>query len=1190
MGPGASPQTLSSIRNEFGSTGRLAPWTLITNRASQPWGERFWHGLLAALLVIICPADAFPAKLTIQSKSIVSQRSAMTEVTAGSLLPPATATRSTTRELAYLDMPTVSATTLVFSCEGDLWSVPIDGGIAHRITRHPGEEGPAHISPDGNTIAFTAQYHGNLEAYTMPVEGGVPTRLTDHPEDDLVTGWRPDGSAVIVSSPRGSPNNIHRLWEAPIQGGPATLLPVGEAQLIAYSPDGRRAVFNRALRNPRVWKRYRGGLPIGLWWADLTTGRFRRLTDSSFRGSEAYPVWLGDRIYFASDRDGIMNVWSVKEDGSDLHQHTHHEGFEVRSLCGRGRRVVYACGADLFALDVKTDTTSRIPIRVFSERPDTMRRYVDPCSFLEDPCVSVDGRRVTFPIRGDLFLAAPDLKDSRVINLTETPGVRERIPAISPDGKRVACVSDASGEERITLLSTDGSGSSTDVTTALRKRYSRLVWSPDAQRLAFSDQTMTLNVVDVKTRSIRTIDRTTSGEIDDYSWSPDSAWLAYAKPEENGMSTIFINEVAAGRSHRVTEGDASCHSPAWDPGGKYLYFLSDRTLSPYYDSMEFGAFFSATCRPYLLLLSENTRSPFQPTDVDNEDSSTEKRTPSGVQNSGKKGEAREDKGATHNTKTPSSPAPASVSPAKPTSAPITPSKTTTSQIEITLRDIDRRIVELPVAQGNYNDLAAGNGKIYFTADQKTLMVFDLTSRETRTLEDNITSFVLPIGGKKLVFRRGSDVQVVDLADEKNRKSVAVARIPVRVVPPLEWAQIFREAWRLQREFYWAPNMAGIDWDDVYRRYVRLLPRIATRSALNDLIGQMFGELATSHTYVSGGDIPGVASVSMGLLGADLAQDRKSGLWKIVRVLRGYEWLEADRSPLAVSSARVKDGQYIRALNRRPITAAESLNLRLEALTDVPVLLSVSETPTSTAREVVVKPLSSEQQLRYHDWVRSNRERVGRETGGRCGYVHIPDMYSEGYSEFARGFYPAIRKRALIVDARYNRGGNVSQLIIQKLQRVLYGLTIERLGHIRTFPNEVLNGHLIWLTNGHAGSDGDIGPASFQKLKLGPVLGTRTWGGTIGIRGSPFLFVDGGSSTQPYSASWMLEHGWQIENRGVQPDIPVDNEPSDQAAGRDTQLIRAIEYIKESLKKDPRDLPVPPPWPDKSLDHFRKQER
>lgn len=1086
----------------------------------------------------------------------------------------------------YLRFPALSADRVVFTCEGDLWWAPRSGGLAHRLTRAPGNETQAAVSPDGSLVAYTGTQHGNAEVYVIGRDGGEPLRLTFDPSADQCVGWTPDGR-VLLRSRRDEANYDWGVYAVRPQGGRPERVRVGRAALLAMAPDGDTVAFNRNAQEFRTWKRYLGGTAEDVWIGSLRSGQFRKLTQ--YPGNDMYPAFWGERVVFASDRDGTLELWSVRQDGSDLKQHTRHGDFDARMPSVLGGTAAYSQGGDIWTVDLATSTAQRLPITVPTDLPHAAPKVANPKDHLASYALSPDAHRLAVGARGEL--ASVPLKEGRTIGLTrDNSAAHEREPAWSPDGKTVAFVSDMGGEDAIWTAPADGSSAPKRLTAPGTARLFGPEWSPDGKSLAFGTSEQDLRVADAKTGSVRVAHRGDAWEITHYRWSPDSRWLAFALPTPGDVSVIAIWDSKDGSVREVTSRWVSSWSPAWDPEGKHLWFLSDRAFDPYIGNVDFSTILDRMTRPHALVLKAGELDPFFPRDEKKKD---EEGTKDGEGASGDAKPKPEASGKGGKA------APKKEEPPKP--------------VVIDFDGLVDRVVAFPVPPSNYGALTAVKGKVLWmewpsrgllTSEltegeppSGSLHVFDLEKKKDATLVPSLTSYDVAGDGGRLAWaergtlkwREGLEPGGGD--DDDAVKDVDLSSWRLAVDRRAEWRQIFDESWRLQREFYWDAGLGNVGWDAQRAKYAALLPRLTTRDDLNDLLGQLIGELASGHTYVwNPGDVERAGGESVGLLGARLAPDPACDCHRFERVLPGENWEERGTSPLTLPHAGVKDGDYLFAVNGVRLGAADDPGRALLGKAGQLVSLSVGRKPDAKlARAIEVKALGDDSRLRYLDWVRRNRERVSQLSGGRIGYVHVPDMGGLGLSEFSRTFYQQLDKEALIVDDRYNGGGFVSQLILERLRRVLVAWDRPRRGHRYTYPYRVFTGPLALVVNENAGSDGDIFPESFKLLRLGPVIGTRTWGGVVGIRADK-PSVDGGMTTQPEFAWWEPKRGWGLENEGVHPDIEIDNDPSSVVAGRDAQLETTVETLLAELARRP---PVAPPFgpaPDKSQQAFEKSQQ
>lgn len=1117
-------------------------------------------------------------------KENIVHRTTLT-LTAMALLALAAPTFAT--EQGYYRFPAIHGDRIVFAAEEDLWQVGIDGGRAVRLTTHAGAEAFPKFSPDGRWLAFSAEYGGNVDVYVMPGAGGVPQRLTYHPDADEVLGWLPDSSAVAFRSRRASASRDYLLYTVPVEGGLPTEVPIGPTALVAYAPDGHQIALCQHSREFRTWKRYLGGRAQDIWVGDLETGEFAQLTD--WEGTDRFPMWYEGRIYYLSDRGGRLNIYSAMPDGSDLQQHTDHEEYDARWPDLQDGRIVYMYGGELWLLDLATGETGAVSIELPSDRVQWLPRFENAARTFESYDLDFNGERVVVSSRGEIWVRP--VEPGRTISLCQTSGVRERLPAFGPDGERIAAITDETGEQELVLFDAAGKAPRRILTDRDKGWLFGPVWSPDGKHLAYSDLTMNLFLVDAETGETTHVDGNDIWEIYQYVFSPDGKWLAYTMNVQEEVLSLFLYDIENRQRHVITTDFTNDHSPVWDPQGRFLYFLSERTLNPLLGQRDFEFIVDNATRPYVLILREDGVSPFLPKELqpkegdDKQDEEEEK--PEELMTPEEKAEKEAEEAA--------APKPARELP----------------KMRIDVEGLGDRVVEVPVAPGDYSQLRATEDKLFYMASPNRglregvaygdkwrrhtqLIAFDIEEKTAEVFIHKLSSYTLSGDGKRIAYRDDGDIIVgkTSYSPERARAEdldrIKLAELPLRVVPAEEWRQIFHEAWRLQRDFYWAENMAGTDWTAERERYARLLPRIASRAELNDLIGQMIGELGTSHTYIWGGDARGAAGVSVGLLGADLAPDAAVGALRFTRILRPEKWDHDAEAPLTMSHADVQAGEYLFAINGHPVDEHTNIHDRLAGLAGDQVQLTVGTLPDqSDARDIQIEALGNDNTLRYYDWCRRNREYVLEQTDGQAGYFHIPDMGGRGLVQFIKGFYPQIERDGLIIDIRNNGGGFVSQLIIQRLAREAWAYGKPRRGPVYTYPARVHRGPKAVIMDENAGSDGDIFPESFRIKGLGPLIGMRTWGGVIGIRADK-RFIDGGLSTQPEFSWWEPRRKYGLENRGVDPDIEVPYTPADYLAGRDPQLDRTIEEILKLIAEQPPAEVSLEEIPDKSLRNMQRR--
>ncbi|MBM3286480.1 MAG: peptidase [Candidatus Eisenbacteria bacterium] len=1081
-------------------------------------------------------------------------------------------------QTGYYRHPTIHGDAVVFVCEDDLWTVSSEGGIARRLTSNPGSVSFPTLSPDGSKIAFTGKDEGPLDVYVVDLDGGPARRLTWLGGYTYPVGWSPDGSEVILASDwRQAFRGYYHLYGVPAAGGVLRPLSCGPAKALSYQRDGRGVVIGRNSGDPARWKRYRGGTAGTIWIDRRGDGSFSQLV--RLAGNVASPMWIGSRIYFLSDHEGYGNLYSCTPAGRDLRRQTDHEDYYVRFPSTDGRRIVYHAGADLHIFDPRRGISRKLDVRVASPRPQRNRKFVPAARCLEGVDLHPKGHSVLTVHRG--LLHAMGLWEGGVSALGGGQGVRLRLGRWLSDGRRAVAVSDEGGEEGLVVLAADG-GEKPRRLTGDFGRATDLVPSPAGpDRVALTNQRQELILIDLMSGRSHIVERSAHGRIDGVSWAPDGRWIAYGFPDARRTSRIHLLEIATGKVTAITRPGFRDGRPAFDPGGRFLYFISWRVFDPVPDGQYFDYGFPKGSLPCLLTLRRDLSSPFSlaaalprapgaPAPQDPRKEGGKKR--------GREGEA---------------PAP----------------------IAIDLEGIEDRVVAFPVPEARYGKVLGGHSRVLFSSypiegvlDQSWLEMgeppakgrleaYDLDAMKTEAVHERMTDFTLSLDGKTLGIRSGNRVRAVPIGFKTEQKSgndapgresgwLDMDRVRVSVVPGEEWRQMFREAWRLQRDQFWTPEMSGIDWKGVHDRYLPLVDRAASRSEFSDLLWEMQGELGTSHCYEMGGDYRPEPSWFQGILGADLELDERRGVWSIARIPRGDSWDEKRGSPLAAPGLCLSPGDEILAVGGRPVNREVSPYERLVNMAGQDVRLTVRSKGSRARgarkdekagggagqiRTITVRALRDESALRYRDWVERKRAWVHAESKGRIGYIHIPDMGGGGFSEFHRYYQSEVDREGLIVDVRWNGGGHVSQLLLTKLLLRRIGYDASRWGEPEPYPTDAPMGPMVALTNEYAGSDGDIFSHAFKLYKLGPLIGKRTWGGVVGIWPRHSL-VDGTFTSQPEFAFWFEDVGWGVENYGTDPDIEVEMAPQEHAAGRDTQLARGFVEITRRLRRKAPKIP------------------
>ena len=1072
-----------------------------------------------------------------------------------------------------LSQPATDGTHIAFVYAGDLWSARLDGTDVRRLTTDDGVESSPAFSPDGSLIAFSAQYDGNTDVFIVPARGGVPKRLTYHPNADIVQAFTPDGKAVTFTSARTVFTNRHtRLFTVPIEGGVETELPIPNAARATWSPDGRRIAYNPLSPAFLQWKQYRGGRVSRLWLYDTGSHAIEKIPQPPTRSNDVDPMWLGDRVFFRSDRNGEFNIYSYQPGKSAVVQLTRHTDFPVLNASSGGGKIVYEQAGRLHLLDPGTGTTKRLAFGVPADLRETRPRFVKGMRYIRNAGLSPSGARAMFEFRGEIVTVPAEKGDVR--NLTNTPGVHERSPAWSRDGKQIAWFSDDGGEYSLHIAAQDGTGTPRKLKLSGAGFYRRPVWSPDGQKIAFEDNSQSLFWVDVKTGAMKKFASVhTYSPIDDvgHAWSPDSKWIAYTLDTRPLARSVFVYSLEQDKSFPVTDGLAAVSDPVFDADGKYLYFFGSTDEGPVRDWFsQWNNDMRATRTIYMVVLRNDLPSPLA------KESDEEKGTPATPEPGDKPGEKKED---------PKAPAPA-----KP-EGPIAEDTRSEAKKEaekkepfrIDLEGIEYRILDLPIPPGDYENLRVGTaGQVYYlkTADGKTsLQRFELATRKNETFLAEANDFVVSADGKKVLYRNRTNWSIVptNRRVEASEGRIAAEAIEVRIDPAVEWQQIFNEAWRINRDYFYAPNMHGVDWAAMRDKYRQFLPHLATRADLNRVMQWMASELAVGHHVVRDGDtLTEPRTVPGGLLGADY--EVANGRYRFKKVYGGLNWNPQLRAPLTEPGVNVRAGEYLLAVNGRDLRPPMNVYAPFENTAGKIVQLTIGPNPDGTgSRTVQVVPIESESALRNRDWVEGNLRKVDKATNGRVAYVYVPNTAVPGHTYFKRYFFPQTHKDAVIVDERFNGGGQVADYYIDILRRPFIANWAMRYGEDLKTPAGSIQGPKAMIIDETAGSGGDLLPWMFRKYGMGPLIGQRTWGGLVGVLGFPVL-MDGGSITAPNLAIWTPEDGWVVENEGVAPDIEVEQTPADVIAGRDPQLERAIAVVVEELKKIPPETPKRPSYP------------
>ncbi len=1057
--------------------------------------------------------------------------------------------------------PDVSATHIAFVYAGDIWVVPKAGGLATRLSSPPGEESFPRFSPDGTHLAFSANYDGNLDAYRVAALGGDPVRLTYHPMPDRVVDWHPDGERVLFASSRESGRQRYsQFFLVERDGGMPQKLPVPYGEFASFGPDGKEIAYVPQTQANRTWKRYRGGWAADIW--RFTLEGFAASNISHDVANDEFPMWHGSTIYFLSDRGPLarFNLWAHDTRSGAVRQVTRFADYDITYPSIGPTDIVFEAGGRLYLLDLATEKTTEVHVQVVTDRMTLKPRIEQVGSAIRSVSVSPTGKRAVFEARGDVFTVPAE--HGPVLNVTRSSGVAERLPRWSPDGRTLAFWSDRSGEYELVLRAAEGPGADQTL-TALGPgfRYAPQ-WSPDSARIAFVDEAGRVHVVDVAGKKVSRIDESpiwlAHGALSSLvlRWSPDSRWLTWARPLESGNRAIFVHDTRNAITRQLTSGYFDDAVPTFGTEGNYLFYLSDRHFEPVYSDFDNSWTYPNATRIVALPLRVTTPSPLAPRNDAESDSKAEDAEKKG-ETSAKKDAADKDDGDSGKAK-------------KEAEGDATP-----AAVDIDADGIEARAIVLPPKAGNYPELFAVKGKLLYrraprdgSGDTKSALIrFDLDEREEKTILDDIGSFEPTNDGKRVLVEKDDKYAILELKNEmKFEKPMRTSEMEAPVDPRAEWQQMFADAYRLERDYFYDPNLHGLDWAATRDRYQKLLNDAVTRWDVNFVLGEFIGELNASHTYRGGGDEEKASSRGVGMLGVDWEID--NGAFRVKRIVRGGPWDADVRAPLAAPGLGVKEGEYVLAVNGLALDTSRDPWAAFQGMADQSVVLTVSSTPKPEgARQVIVKCLDDETELRFREWIEQRRQRVEQATGGKAGYLYVQSTGVGAQNELVRQFMAQWTKPALIIDERFNSGGQIPDRFVELLNRPLLSYWAVRHGTPRPWPPIAHRGPKVMLINGWSGSGGDAFPFYFREAGLGPLIGTRTWGGLIGISGAPGL-VDGGQVTVPSFRMFDVRGGWFAEGHGVEPDIPVDEDPSQLARGVDPQLERAIEEVQRLLEEYP----------------------
>ena len=1097
-------------------------------------------------------------------------------VLAAALVGPSSPASAEGPAQGFYRFPTLRGDTLVFAAEGDLWTVSVEGGVARRLTTHPAQESDPLLSPDGKTLAFTARYEGPAEVYTMPMAGGVPTRRTFETEASIATTWTPAGD-LVYTTPHFATLPDPQLVSLNLKTGDRARVPLSQASEGSYDSSGRTLYFVRPAFHNNVTKRYRGGTARKIWRFSEGQAEAQVLT-KSYDGESHSPLWWNGRVYFVTDRDGTMNLWSMEESGGDLRQHTRHSGWDVKKAALDAGRLVYQAGADLWLYDIAQATERMIPITLPSDFDQLREKWAKrPMELLTSAHLHPKGESVVLTARGRVFVAPAG--SGRLVNASRRAGVRYRDVRFMPDGRNLVGLSDVTDELEFATLPANGVGEEKPLTHDGKVLRFDGQPSPDGKWIVYTDNNNGVWLLNIATREQTMIAPNREGG-GDLAWAPDSRWIAWSQSATNSFVQILLYNVDTRKTSAVTSDRMNSQSAGWSPDGKWLYFLSDRNLTSIVNA-PWGArqpepFFDRPMKLYQVSLKKGLRSPFKQADELHPDAA----------------EKTETKADAKPSPLPSPAANPKVSP----SPSATPPPGGVTPIDIDLDGMETRIYEVPAGSGDFSSLTVAAKALFWLArdpgaeGKAHLMALEIGNKDSKPAKviEDVTSYEASADGKKLLVRKRDDLSVVDATTKaiaaadlsKGRIDLAGWTFPIDVRE--DWRQIFIDAWRMERDYFYDPNMHGVDWNGVLRRHLPLLDRITTREELSDLIGWMVGELSVLHTSVRGGDVRiGSDDVKVPTLGARLVRDTRAGGYRIDYIYRHDPDFPDERSPLADPELNISAGDVVQSVNGVDVLSVDQLESLLRGQEKRQVLLRVKTGNTGASRDIVVVPTTDERNLRYTDWEYTRRLAVEEKSSGQLGYVHLRAMGGDDLTAWYRNFYPAFNRAGIVIDVRHNNGGNIDSFILEKLMRRAWMFWKSRAGEPYWNMQFAPRGHLVVLVDENTASDGEAFADGFRRLGLGKVIGVRTWGGEVWLSGANRL-TDNGIARAPMNGVYGPEGAWLIENHGLDPDIVVDNEPHATFLGQDAQLDAAIAYLQAEIKKDPRPVPKPPAYPNKSF--------
>jgi tricorn protease len=1068
-----------------------------------------------------------------------------------------------------VQQPTINKTEIVFVYGGYLWSVPRGGGEARQLTTGGHERGP-HFSPDGKWIAFTGEYDGNVDAFVMPADGGEPKRLTWHPGPDTVVGWTPDSTKVLFTSAREAYADFDRLYTVPVEGGVPDVLPMWRGEAACYSPDAASLAYVPNLKWQTAWKRYHGGQTTPVYIVRLSDLQLEKIPrPQTIASNDDDPVWIGDTVYFLSDRNGPVTIFSYDTKTKQLKQVLQNSGLDLKSLTGGPDTLVYEQFGGIYTLDLKTQKPSKVDIHISGDLPATRPHFEKVADKILNAAISPTGARAVFEARGEILTVPAEKGDVR--NLTRTPAIAERDPAWSPDGKSIAFFSDESGEYALHIVDQGGLGAVKKINLGNPPSYFYSpIWSPDSKKISYRDKRLNLWYVDVEKAT--PVKVTTDPFEDptysiDETWSPDSKWLTYSKFLENHMRSIFVYSLDSGKESQITDGTSDARFPLFDKDGKTLYFAASTNIGLSIGWLDLSSFQHPISRSiYAVVLKKGDPSPVAPQSDDEKVASEEK---------GKDKDKDADKAKDSDKDKKEG------------------DKKEETKVTIDLDGIGQRIVAMPIKPANYVALDAGKTGVLFLSEipdvpsltHPTLVSvskFELSTRKTEPFLGGLSSFIVSANGEKVLYRQGPGreapwfIAATAVVPKPGDGQLKLDGMEVYVDPRAEWNQMYHEVWRIERDFFYDPHYHGLNLAAAERKYLPYLKGAGGRQDLNHLFVEMLGELTVGHMFVGGGDVPEPTHVKGGLLGADYKVE--NGRYRFVRIFNGENWNPELRAPLTQPGVDVKVGEYLLEVNGRDVRPPADVYSYFENTAGTQIKIKVGPNPDGkNSRELTVVPVASEFPLRNLAWEEDNRRKVDQLSGGKVAYVHVPDTATGGFINFNRYYFAQVGKQAAVIDERYNHGGEIADYIIDLLKRPLRNCDLTREGGQFCSPLAQIYGPKTMVINEMSGSGGDALPWMFKQDKVGPLVGTRTWGGLVGIYNYPVL-MDGGGVTAPRVAIFGLHSQYEVENQGIAPDIEVENDPASVAQGHDPQLERAVQVTLENLKEHPVVIPPPPPYP------------